>query len=75
TLSLMNNKGSSVGALLNDRKLYDEIRQTNRSLTTLLDDLKTHPKRYLNFSVFGKKEKSPPLKSPLYDSSANKDNK
>ena len=71
TIQKANNPNSSVGALLNDRKLYDEIRQTNRSLTTLLDDFKTHPKRYINVSVFGKKDKTTPLGKPIYDSIPN----
>ena len=71
TIAKANSPNSTVGALLNDRKLYDEIRQTNRSLTILLDDFKTHPKRYVNVSVFGKKDKSAPLSKPLYDSTSN----
>jgi phospholipid/cholesterol/gamma-HCH transport system substrate-binding protein len=50
--------------------LYDQILQTNRSLTTLLDDLRLHPKRYVNISVFGKKDKKGPLMSPIYDSTS-----
>jgi len=68
TLSLVNSKEGSVGMLLNDRKLYDEIRMTNRSLTTLLDDFRMHPKRYVSVSVFGKKAKGEPLMQPIYDS-------
>lgn len=71
TLAKASSPNSSIGALLNDRKLYDEIRQTNRSLNTLLDDFKTHPKRYVNVSVFGKKDKSTPLNKPIYDSIPN----
>jgi phospholipid/cholesterol/gamma-HCH transport system substrate-binding protein len=66
----INSSQSSLGALLNDRKLYDQILQTNRSLTTLLDDLRLHPKRYVNISVFGKKDKKGPLMSPIYDSTS-----
>lgn len=75
TLSKMNSREGTIGALLHERKLYEEIRQTNRSLTTLLDDVKTHPKRYINFSVFGKKDKSTPLQTPIYDSIPFKGNK
>lgn len=71
TLTKASSPNSSLGALLNDRKLYDEIRQTNRSLNTLLDDFKTHPKRYVNVTVFGKKDKSTPLTKPIYDSIPN----
>ena len=74
TIAKMNSENGSIGALLNDRKLYDEIRQTNRSLNTLLDDFKTNPKRYVNVSVFGKKDKSSPLTKPIYDSSSTKGN-
>jgi phospholipid/cholesterol/gamma-HCH transport system substrate-binding protein len=66
----INSSQSSLGALLNDRKLYDQILQTNRSLTTLLDDLRMHPKRYVNISVFGRKDKKGPLMSPIYDSTS-----
>jgi phospholipid/cholesterol/gamma-HCH transport system substrate-binding protein len=66
----MDSDKSSLGLLLNDRKLYDQILQTNRSLTTLLDDLRTNPKRYVNISVFGKKDKKGPLMSPIYDSTS-----
>ncbi|NII29036.1 MCE family protein [Pseudoflavitalea sp. X16] len=72
TVDKVNSNQSSLGALLNDRKLYDQLLQTNRSLTTLLDDLRMHPKRYVNISVFGKKDKKGPLMSPIYDSTSTK---
>jgi phospholipid/cholesterol/gamma-HCH transport system substrate-binding protein len=72
TVDKMNSDKGSLGALLNDRKLYDELLQTNRSLTTLLDDFRVHPKRYVNISVFGKKDKSGPLTTPIYDSTSTK---
>lgn len=75
TLDKTNNKNNTLGLLLNDRQLYDEIRQTNRSLTTLLDDLRLHPKRYVSISVFGKKDKKGPLMSPIYDSTSKQGNR
>jgi len=36
----------------------------------LLDDFRTNPKRYVNISVFGKKDKKGPLMSPIYDSTS-----
>ncbi|MBC7850134.1 MAG: MCE family protein [Chitinophagaceae bacterium] len=73
-ISKANSTNGTLGALLNDRKLYDELRQTNRSLTILLDDFKTNPKRYVNVSVFGKKDKSAPLGKPIFDSIPGKGN-
>ncbi|HTE23266.1 MlaD family protein [Flavitalea sp.] len=70
TIAKIDSKDGTLGMLLNDRKLYDELHQTSRSLTILLDDFRTHPKRYVNISVFGKKEKSGALKSPLHDSTS-----
>ena len=73
TLSAVNSKKGTVGLLLNDRQLYDELRMTNRSLTTLLDDLRVNPKRYVSISVFGKKTKSGPILEPIiYDSTPKK---
>lgn len=70
TIEKMNSKNGTLGMLLNDRQLYDELHQTSRSLTTLLDDFRVNPKRYVNISVFGKKDKKGPLKAPLYDSTS-----
>lgn len=68
TIATINSKKGSLGLLLNDRQLYDEIRMTNRSLTTLLDDVRVNPRRYVNVSVFGKKTKSGPIMQPIiYD--------
>jgi phospholipid/cholesterol/gamma-HCH transport system substrate-binding protein len=61
----LDSKDGTVGLLLNDRQLYDEVRRTNRSLTILLDDLRINPKRYINISLFGPKDKKGPLKAPL----------
>jgi phospholipid/cholesterol/gamma-HCH transport system substrate-binding protein len=64
-IAKIDSKEGTVGLLLNDRKLYDEVRLTNRSLTILLDDLRMNPKRYINISLFGQKDKKGPLKAPL----------
>ena len=48
----------SAGQLLNDKALYDNLVTSSESLDALLTDLKEHPKRYIHFSIFGRKEKS-----------------
>lgn len=63
-ISKIDSKDGTLGLLLNDRQLYDEVRRTNRSLTILLDDVRINPKRYINISLFGAKDKKGPLKSP-----------
>lgn len=47
----LNAKDSSIGLLLNDRGLYDHIDSTVNSLDSLLQDLKAHPKKYVNFKL------------------------
>src|ERR1700754_3467842 len=61
----LNSNNGTVGMLLNDKRLYQNLEGTTRSLQILLDDLRLHPKRYVNVSVFGKKDKSGPLMAPL----------
>ena len=63
----INSKDGSLGLLLNDTKLYDNLQSTANKLNILLDDLRVHPKRYLNVSVFGKKDKGEYLTVPLAD--------
>lgn len=51
------NKGEgSLGLLLNDDKLYDNLSRTSASLDELVQDLKTNPGKYLKISIFGKKD-------------------
>ena len=71
----MNSTNGSIGLLVNDKKLYQNLESTTRSLNTLLDDFRIHPKRYVNISVFGRKDKSGPLTSPVGDSSSKSLNK
>ncbi len=66
----IDSKDGTLGLLLNDRKLYEELHQTSRSLTILLDDVRVNPKRYVNISVFGRKDRRGPLKEALYDSTS-----
>lgn len=45
----------SVGKLLKDEQLYSNLEGASKELEALLRDLKEHPKRYVHFSLFGKK--------------------
>ena len=48
----------SVGKLLNDEKLYDNLSGASLQLEQLLEDMKLNPKRYVHFSLFGKRAKT-----------------
>jgi len=60
-LSLVLNKiksgNGSLGMLVNDDKLYLNLKSSSENLDKLMIDLKANPKRYVHFSVFGGKEK------------------
>jgi len=49
----INNGQGSLGLLVNDTKLYDNLNNASKNLDNLMIDLKTNPKRYVHFSVFG----------------------
>jgi phospholipid/cholesterol/gamma-HCH transport system substrate-binding protein len=68
TLEQANSGRGTVGKLLQDTSLYRNLDATANSLNILLQDLRMHPRRYIQFSVFGRKEKEQPLMSPLPDS-------
>ena len=53
----LNNGEGTAGMLLKDEALYNKLNNTAEAATLLLEDLKQNPKRYVHFSVFGKKDK------------------
>jgi phospholipid/cholesterol/gamma-HCH transport system substrate-binding protein len=53
----LNRTDNTVGLFLNDPSLYQNLSSTANNASLLLEDLKAHPKRYVHFSLFGKKDK------------------
>lgn len=53
----LNNNQGTLGLLMRDPALYNNLNSTMRSADSLLIDLKAHPKRYVHFSLFGRKDK------------------
>lgn len=53
----LNSKDNTLGLFLNDRSVYDNLSSTLSHADSLMIDLKSHPKRYVHFSIFGKKDK------------------
>ena len=51
----LNNGEGTAGMLLKDSTLYTKLNSTCEAATTLLEDLKENPKRYVHFSIFGRK--------------------
>lgn len=56
-VSGVDNGEGSMGKLLKDDKLYENLEGASRQLEQLLQDVKLNPKRYVHISVFGKKNK------------------
>jgi phospholipid/cholesterol/gamma-HCH transport system substrate-binding protein len=56
TQKLNSNEGT-LGLLMRDPSLYHNLTSTAASADSLLIDLRQHPKRYVHFSIFGKKDK------------------
>ena len=65
TIARFNNNNGTLGLLLNDNRLYNNLAATGNKLNLLIDDIRTNPKRYVSFSVFGKKNKGTELTIPL----------
>ncbi|MBO4397504.1 MAG: MCE family protein [Bacteroidaceae bacterium] len=53
----LNNPNSSLGRLMNDPNIYNNLDSTTLNASRLLEDIRLNPKRYINFSLIGKKSK------------------
>ncbi len=53
----INKSQGSMGMLVNDKELYNNMNKSLKSITDLTNDLKAHPSRYIKVSVFGGKKK------------------
>jgi len=66
-LSGMESGEGTIGKLLTDEEMYTNLTNASKELEELLNEMKLHPKRFVHFSIFGKKAKG-------YDSSDQKEN-
>ncbi|MBD80860.1 MAG: hypothetical protein CL840_18230 [Crocinitomicaceae bacterium] len=57
-LTRIDNGEGSIGQLINNDTLYQNLESASKNLDKLLIDLEENPKRYVHFSVFGKKDKT-----------------
>ncbi len=66
-MSDMEAGNGTMGKLLKDDALYNSLNQTSKELDLLLEDVRLNPTRYINVSLFGKKNK--PYVAPVEDAS------
>jgi phospholipid/cholesterol/gamma-HCH transport system substrate-binding protein len=67
TIRLINEGEGNLNKLLKDDELYNNMTKTMEDLDKLFIDMREHPKRYVHFSVFGKKDKSKGSSSQTVD--------
>jgi phospholipid/cholesterol/gamma-HCH transport system substrate-binding protein len=66
-IAQVNSNNGTLGKIMNDPTLYNNLASTSNKMNLLLDDIRINPKRYVSISVFGKKGSNPPLMVPLPD--------
>ena len=62
-LAETNDGKGTLGKLVHDEKLYNELVESNNHLQELMDDIQIHPEKYINVSLVGRKPKGLKLKS------------
>jgi phospholipid/cholesterol/gamma-HCH transport system substrate-binding protein len=55
-MSKINNNEGSLGLLVNDKNLYNNMNSSLKSLDNLMIDLNQHPSKYVNVTIFGGKK-------------------
>jgi phospholipid/cholesterol/gamma-HCH transport system substrate-binding protein len=68
-MSNLNSGKGTAGKILNDEALYNNLAKTSKELELLLQDVRLYPTRYVNVSLFGKKNK--PYVAPTEDTNSN----
>ena len=57
-LEKIDNGEGSIGLLLNDKEMYNNLTSASKQLDLLIDDMKKNPKRYVTFSLIGGRKTS-----------------
>ncbi len=57
-MAKINNNEGSLGMLVNDKALHDNLAESLKTLNALMADMKAHPSRYINVTIFGRKNKN-----------------
>ena len=60
-LDKINNGQGTIGLLLNNDSIYNNLKKSSLDLDKLIKDLKANPDRYVRFSIFGRKNKNPEI--------------
>jgi len=64
-LNKLNTNEGTLGLLMKDRALYDQLKKLLLAIEILFDDIRVNPKRYTGSLIFNRKDKTGPLTSPL----------
>jgi phospholipid/cholesterol/gamma-HCH transport system substrate-binding protein len=63
-ISKFTTNDGTLGLLMNDRALYDQLNKLALGLEILIDDIRVNPKRYTGNIIFNRKDRTGPLTSP-----------